>query len=1136
MEVLHTLKAQGVQLWVEGSQLRFRAPKGRFDEQTRVKVNALKPDIIAFLQQSEAAVATAIERAPARTSYPLSYAQQRMWFLAQYEGFGAVYHCPAAIALQGDISPARIEQVLNSLVARHASLRTRYLLQDGEPVQQVVPAVPVSLPLRHFSDTLDPVAAAQSRAIDLIQAPFDLQYGPLWRAELLKLSDSEHCLVWVIHHIATDGWSMGVLAREFAALYCALDEGYAAPLQPLPIEYVDYAVWQRRDIEQRVVPQQLPYWLERLRDAPKESALPCDYPRPPLRDGQGAVYRGELPQELTRLVDDCAQQHQATPFMVLLAAFKILLMRYSGQEDWVVGTPVANRPRPELANLVGYFVNTLALRSAPKRGRRFTDYLAELRNACVDAYAHQEVPFELLVERLGAVRDLSRTPLFQVMFSLQNAAQGINGANGRIQPQLNIAKFDLNVTLTLGAGLYKVECEYATALFASDSITRFFGHYCTLLTALLSDTQRRLGDYPLLTAAEQHQLQSLTDGSTTALDTLRPVHELFAQRAAMVGERSALRFRDETLSYAALEHEANQAAAQLRAAGLGVGDVAALALERSVELVVSLLAVLKCGASYLPVDPSLPPERVAFMLHDAAVRWAIAQQETVALFAQSEAKPLVWGASLHRGRAEKIAPAVTVPLDAIAYVIYTSGSTGMPKGVANQHHALCNRLAWMQRCHPIGPGDRVLQKTNYAFDVSVWEFLWPLIEGATLVLAEPGGQRDPVYLARLIAAEKISICHFVPSMLQQFIESADLDCLQSLRVVFASGEALPATTVKDFYDLKLTARLVNLYGPTEAAIDVSVWDCADTPARAGVVPIGRPIDNVALYVLDEDLQLQPQGVPGELYIGGIGLAAGYLGQSALTAERFIAHPFNCDSQRLYKTGDRARWLPDGTLEYLGRLDFQVKLRGLRIEIGEIEHQLCQHPDVAQCAVVVVPTPAGEPTLVAYITPRERMPEKVALRETLRRFLPEHMVPVRFETMTHMPLNANGKLDRKQLAGRPLVWVTAPASCLPTSTNERLVQEIWCNVLQLPNVGVEQNFFEIGGNSLAMVRVHQALVERLGREIPLVKLFAYPTVHSLAPFLDDPDTEVLRGAETIEKSRAGHQRLLQLRARRAQLNI
>lgn len=1127
-ELLERLKDEGIQLWLEEGELRFRAAKGKFTDALKAEVSDRKDEIKSFLGNRRAAPA-AIPPAAPRDAYPLSHGQQRLWFLSQYELTPEAYHCPALIPLDPDSPLPLLERALTLLVTRHPSLRTRYSLEGAQTVQRIAPAEPVTLKVLELDR-----GAAEDRVAELIRAPFDLAAQDPWRAELLRLPD-ECILALVIHHIATDGWSMGVLASDLRAICEALATGAPPDLPELPIQYTDYACWQHEDVQRRIVPEQLPYWLDRLASAPAETTLPTDFPRPAVRDGRGHVYRGNLPGRLGPAVDVCARANGATPFMVLLAVLKLLAMRISGQEDLVVGTPAANRPRPELGNLVGYFVNTLALRTHARRAARFVDYLAEVRAACIGAYAHQELPFELLVARLDSGRDLSRTPLLQLMFSLQTAAPDL--PRTRLLPRQDIAKLDINLTLTRDGDGYAVECEYATALFETVSIERLLGCYATLLAAVCDDPGLQLRDYPLLDGGGLARMAAVARGPVRPLDAAEPVHLEFFSLARRQARAPALRLDGQTFDYGQLAALTDTLARDLRVHGVGPGDVVALGLDRSVELVVAVLAVLRCGAAYLPVDTGSPPERAAFAIADGGARMVLVQPRLADLVAGSGCPVRILDAPPDSG-ADPVGAAdwPVPPTDSVAYIIYTSGTTGYPKGVANSHRGLWNRLEWMQRNHPIGPGDRVLQKTNYAFDVSVWELLWPLTRGAMLVLAAPGGHRDPAYLAGLIAAEGITVCHFVPSALGGFLQVARASQLESLRVVFASGEALPASVGDAFLGLGLPARLYNLYGPTEAAIDVSVWDCHRAPCRPGVVPIGRPIDNIELLVLDPDLQPQPPGVPGELYIGGVGLAFGYLGRPGLTAERFIPHPLGEPGERLYRTGDSARWLPDGNLEFLGRLDHQVKLRGLRIELGEIEHHLGSLPGVALVAVLMRTAQSGEQVLVGYVQPAgPQVPSEDELRRALRAYLPEYMIPSRFEILAELPLNTNGKLDRKRLGARPVAAPARVVDCRSGSPTEALIQGIWQEILGLPEIGTEQSFFELGGTSLSMVRVHQALSERLDREIPLVKLFAHPSVRALARFLDQPEETVADETQSraIERERSGRQRLTQIKARRMQ---
>lgn len=1149
VEILEHLKQRRVRLWLDGERLQYRAQPGAFDDTLKAQVLERKADIIAFLraQQYQTDVAPLMPVARTTQTFPLSYAQQRLWFLSRYENKMSSYHCPAVVPLPFAVDPAVLAQALSALIARHESLRTTFTFNGKDPEQRIHPPGLVDLPVHDLSSVEAPLEKAHRWITDYVLAPFDLENGPLFRAALLRLSETEHYLVLCLHHIVTDGWSMGVLQREFAKLYLAADTGSPLQTAPLTIQYVDFALWQRRQVETRIIPEQLPYWREKLKGSPEQLDLPTDLPRPAIKNNHGCLYRTRIDGLLTAALKHLAEQSNATLFMVTLAAFKVLLARYSQQWDLSIGTPVANRFNGELAGVIGFFVNTLVLRTQPQPEQQFNDYVQDVRETCLEAYDRQELPFEVLVEQLGVRRDLSRTPLFQVMFALQNAegsdllARTV--ADSPLQPQLNFAKFDLNVSLTEADGELLVECEYATSLFTEQTIARVFRHYQNLLSAIVSAPECALADYVYMDAEERAQIDRFSRGPARNYANIPTIPTLFEAQAATHPEALALCYKDQRLTYAELNQRANQLASALTEIGVQPGSCCALFMERSVEMVIALLAVLKCGAAYLPLDPEWPPQRLAFILTDADTRLVLTQEKFTRHFADVDVRALVVDQAFLDGfHTRGVNPALSLSAESAAYALYTSGSTGVPKGVINSHSGLYNRLAWMQENFPIGPGDKVLQKTNYAFDVSVWEFLWPLIQGAVLAVAEPGGHLDPGYMARIIAAEQISIVHFVPSMFQLFLSDQRVsgphaEPLDSLRAVFCSGETLPWSQVEQFYQLGLKAKLFNLYGPTEAAIDVAVWDCDRKPSRPQLVPIGFPITNTDIFILDSRLAPTPVGVVGEIHIGGMGLATNYLHRPSLTAERFIAHPSSeAPGSRLYKTGDLGRYLPDGSIEYVGRADLQVKISGQRIEIGEIENHLLGLPGIEQAAVVAVQQKSGERYLVAYYTASQGVKiDEQWVRDGLREFLPATMTPARFVPVEQIPLNANGKIDRAVLAALPVEPVQNNERYVEAASKlERDIQHAWSEVLELGRVGVTQNFFDLGGNSLRLVRVHQRLTDILQEEISLVTLFAYPTIRGLAHHLSQETTIQESPAVHHERIREGSRRLAQMRERRRQL--
>jgi len=920
-------------------------------------------------------------RAPAEGPLPLSFGQQRLWFIDRLQPGTSAYNLSRALRLTGQLDVAALERALGEIVRRHEPLRTVFAAPGGDPVQVVAPPAPVPLAVDDLSALAGDAREAEAarRVREAVAAPFDLARGPLFRAGLLRLDAREHVLVLALHHIVGDGWSIGVLFRELEALYAAFARGEPSPLAPLPARFADHAVAQRVEIAGPALERELAWWRERLEGAPALLELPTDRPRPAVQSHRGAVARFEIPAGLAERLAAVGRAEGATPFMTLLAAFQVLLGTYSGQRDVVVGTPAAGRGRPEHEGLIGFFVNTLALRTDLSGDPTFGQLLRRVREATLGAYAHQELPFEKLVEALQPERSLGHSPLFQATFAFQGAA----GAPPRLPGVRTVplrahggaAMFDLGLNLFEEDGELRGSLEYATDLFDAATAGRMAGHLRVLLEAVAAAPETRLSALELLGPGERHAVIEEWNRTDAVYPADRCIHSLVEARAAATSGAVAVLFEDASLTYRALNAAANRLAHRLRALGVGPEVRVGLCLERGLEMVVSLLAVLKAGGAYVPLDPSYPAERLRGMLDDAAVAVLLTQARLRdALPAQHDVPVLdVDGVGVEDGGddddegAEN--PESGVGPGNLAYVIFTSGSTGRPKGVMNTHGGVVNRLCWMQAAYGIGDGDVVLQKTPFSFDVSVWEFFWPLQQGARLVMARPGGHRDPVYLQEVIERHGVTTLHFVPSMLQPFVETADPRRCASLRRVVCSGEALSPALVERFHQrFPPPVALHNLYGPTEAAVDVSAWACARGDA-GGVVPIGHPVWNTRLYVLNAGLRPVPVGVPGELYIGGVQVARGYLGRPALTAERFVPDPFAlAPGARLYRTGDRVRRRADGALLYLGRLDQQVKIRGFRIELGEIEAVLRRHPAVRDVAVADYAHPSGDRRLAAWVVP------------------------------------------------------------------------------------------------------------------------------------------------------------------------
>nr|6P1J_A Chain A, Txo2 [Eleftheria terrae]6P1J_B Chain B, Txo2 [Eleftheria terrae] len=959
--------------------------------------------------------------------WPLSYAQQRLWFLAQMgQAASSAYHIAGGLTLRGHLDEGALQAALDRIVQRHEALRTRFELQDGQPVQRIDAPRPFAL----FRQALGAGEAelAHWQQVEA-QTPFDLGTGPLIRGRLLKRNEQEHVLLLTMHHIVSDGWSMGVLARELGALYRAYAEEKIGPeidpLPALPLQYADYAVWQRRWLNGELQQRQLAYWQQQMAGAPALVSLPTDRPRPALQDYRGEVVDIELDAALSAGLKRLSQRHGTTLYMTVLAAWAALVARLAGQSEVVIGSPVANRQRAELEGLIGFFVNTLALRIDLGGDPSVAQLLAQVRERVLAAQSHQDLPFEQVVEALKPERSLSHSPVFQLMLSWQSGPQpglklGGLGLDALPAGSRRSAQFDLSLELQdRGDGTIAGSLTYASALYERETVQRHAGYLKALLAGMAADDTQPVQRIGILGEAERHRL--LVEWNDTAREHPRTVcvHELFEQQVERSPEAVALVYEGQQLSYRELDRQANRLARQLKALGVGPDERVAVCTERCLEMVVALLAVLKAGGAYVPLDPGYPAERLEYMLADSAPKVLLRQSGQTLEPGAGVAVLALDGEASQPWQAQ---PAQRLSRDDsgvqphhLAYVIYTSGSTGRPKGVMVEHAGVVNRLLWMQRAYGLQPQEAVLQKTPFGFDVSVWEFFWPLAVGARLVMARPQGQQDPAYLVETIVGQDIGTLHFVPSMLQAFVDSEGVQRCRGVRRIVCSGEALPGALARRLRQQLPQVELHNLYGPTEATVDVTAWAC-DAAELPDNIPIGRPVDNTTMYVLDAHGQPVPTGVAGEIHIGGVQVARGYLGRPELTRERFVPDPYaGRPGARLYKTGDLGRWLPDGTLEYLGRNDHQVKIRGLRIELGEIEAQLARQPGVREAVVLARQDRPGDPRLVAYLLAEPAAaPDAQVLRAALMQVLPEYMVPAAYVAMPAWPLTPNGKLDRKAL--------------------------------------------------------------------------------------------------------------------------
>ncbi|WP_164020355.1 non-ribosomal peptide synthase/polyketide synthase [Pyxidicoccus trucidator] len=1039
---------------------------------------------------------------------PLSFAQQRLWFLEQLEPGTARYNVPVAVRLRGTLDASVLERVFNELIHRHEPLRTTFQLEADTSVQVI--ARTAGLRLAVVDLTVLPVARREEEARRLANAeaqrPFDLERGPLLRATLLKLDEQEHVLLLTMHHIVSDGWSMGVLVREVGLLYAVFSAGQPSPLPELSVQYADYAVWQREWLQGKELGRHLSFWKEQLAGASPALELPTDRPRPPEQTFHGAALPVQLSRELSDSLKPLCQREGVTPFMLLLAAFQVVLHHYSGQESFCIGAPMAGRDQAQLEGLIGFFANTLALRTRMEGNPTFRELLQRVKESSVRSFAHQHLPFEKLVEELRPERNLGRAPIFQVLFAFQNTPESeLSAAGLSLSPfdvDTKVSKFELELALGETPDGLQGGFTYNTDLFDASTISRLAEHLRVLLESVAATPESRIAELSLLSEAEKHRVLVEWNDTHAPLAADTCIHHLFEAQVRRTPDAPALGFEGSWLSYRELDTRSNQLAHHLRSLGVGPEVRVGLCAERSLELVVGLFAILKAGGAYVPLDPSYPRERLEWMLEDSRPAVLLAQPALLARLPEAPGAsvvPLSLGDEALRGLPTH-APDVRVHPDSLAYVIFTSGSTGRPKGAMNAHRAVCNRLLWMQHAYGLGADDVVLQKTPYSFDVSVWEFFWPLMVGARLVVARPGGHQEPDYLVRLISEQRITTTHFVPSMLQHFLEQPDLENCSSLRRVVCSGEALSPELTQRCLQRLPSAQLHNLYGPTEAAVDVTAFHCLPQHGLRSI-PIGRPISNTLIRLLDANLRPVPTGVPGELFIGGVQVGRGYLSRPELTAERFIPDPFASEpGARLYRTGDKARWLADGNIEYLGRLDFQVKVRGLRIELGEIEAALELHPQVRQAVVVVrEDSPSGDKRLVAYVVPPsgEQAPDSSALRDALKQRLPEYMVPSAFVALEALPLNSSGKLDRKALPAPDLSRSESRSAYVaPRNDVEQRLCDIWAQVLGRKQVGIHDNFFELGGDSIISLQV-VARARRAGLVLATRQLFQHQTVAQLA---------------------------------------
>ena len=1089
------------------------------------RLAGLSPEKRALLMQqlarrvaASAPVKADIGRRVRPERLPLSSAQQRLWILDQFDPGNSVYNVTSLMRLYGHLNVEALRRTLDEIVSRHESLRTVFPKDEQGPWQRVLPPQPLPLPIHDLSTLAVDAHAVAAGAVDAretaafelaradARAPFDLVNGPVFRAMLARIAEDDHVLILSAHHIAVDGWSFGVLYGELTQLYRAFLSGEPSPLPELPIQYADYTLWQLEELGSEGLGKQLEYWQQRFPTAPPVLELPGDRPRPPVQSYRGAILQRTIPAELYETVKRLSRQEGTTAFMTFLAAYQTLLSRYSGQEDIVVGVGNANRPRREIEPLVGFFVNTLPLRVDLSGNPSFREFLAQVKALTLDSYANQDLPVERLLETLSIDRDLSHAPLFQTMLFYQNFPVEPIVLPGLTLVPVDIsamhsgtARSDLSIFASESGGGLAMLIEYATDLFDAEYIEAFADHLEQLLRAVVIDAGQRIGDIDILSPQERKRL--LVDWNATAapLPAEGTLHALFAAQAARTPQAIAVAQGANQLTYAELDAQAERLAARLRAQGCGPGRMVGLFLERTPRMLVALLGALKAGAAYVPLDPSYPAERIGFMLEDSAAPVVVTERALVAdLPAGSHAVLTIEDALEADADATTAGGPVAGPED-VAYVIFTSGSTGRPKGVRIPHRAAVNFLASMAREPGLRADDTLCAITTLSFDIALLELMLPLTVGARIALADRATIADAGALAALLDAVDATVMQATPATWRMLLDSGWRG-RPGMRLL-CGGEALPRELADRLLDCG--RELWNVYGPTET----TVWSTLERvrPGK-GPVAIGRPIANTQVYIVDRSMQLLPAGVPGELLIGGLGVARDYLDRTELTAEKFIDDPFGSrPGGRLYRTGDLARWRRDGHLEVIGRIDHQIKLRGFRIELGEIESVLGLSDEVAQAVVICREDRPGDKRLVAYLVSTANAStdsgiDITALRALARERLPEYMMPSAFVCLERLPLTPNGKVDRRALPAPDAEAFAVSEYAAPRSSEEETLAALWAELLGQSRIGIHDNFFDLGGHSLLATQLVTRMQNALGADITLRMMFEAPTVARFAELM------------------------------------
>ncbi len=1111
-EFVCQLRNLSINLETDGDRLRCQAPEGVLTPTLSQEIARRKTEIILLLQEAKQVQASnnfSIQPVPRDGKLPLSFAQQRLWFVQQISPDSTAYNMLEALRLYGSLNIIALKESLSELIRRHEVLRTTFPTVEGNPIQLIAPPTALTLPIHNLQRLSTQEQTAQIRQMVIAEAshPFDLAVGPLVQFTLLQLSDQEYVLLLKMHHIIYDGWSLNIFFGELSQLYEAFTQGLPNPLPELPIQYADFAVWQRKWLTGVVLDRQLNYWQQQLAGVPSVLELPADRQRSPVQTFRGGVERFQLDRDLTQRLKQLSQESDATLFMTLLAAFLVLISRYSGQLDLVVGSPIANRNNLEFEQLMGFFANTLVLRGDLSGNPSFRDLQAQVRQTTLSAYAHQDLPFEMLVEKLQPVRDLSRNPLVQVVFALQNAPQSSDNLLGLTIENMPLpldvrARFDLEVNCwETSGGLESLWC-YNSELFDAATITRIAQHFETLLKAIVVNPEAQISKLPLLSQAERDQL--LVEWNNTQADYPldKCIHQLFEEQVELTPQSVAVVFEKQQLTYSELNSRANQLAHYLLSLGVSGDVLVGICVERSVEMLVGLLGILKAGGAYVPIDPDYPVERKSFILADTQTPILLTQQHLAQNLPTEGIKIICLDTDWEANTQQQIDnPVIEINALHLAYVIYTSGSTGKPKGTLITHQGLVNYLSWCSQAYGVKHGTGTIVHSPLGFDLTITSLFSPLLVGNQVEILKHD-QSVETLSNSLPHHSNLSLVKITPAhleLLNQQISSRE--AANRTRAFIIGGDNLLAENIAFWQEFAPETMLVNEYGPTETVVGCCIYQVPIDQHHSGSIPIGRPIANTQVYILDSKLQPVPIGVPGELHIGGAGVARGYLNRPDLTVEKFIPNPFNnslitCNSSKLYKTGDLARYLPSGNIEYLGRIDNQVKIRGFRIELGEIEAVLSQHEHVQLSVVIAREDIPGTKRLVAYIVPHTNVtPTLSELSQFFKSKLPDYMIPTAMVILESLPLTPNGKVDRRALLVPELRTKIEGSSAPRTPVEEKLVQ-IWSQVLRVERVGIHDNFFSLGGDSILSIQII-ARAKLVGIELTIKQLFANQTIAELA---------------------------------------